>query len=164
MCRDALSKGKVAWGFPESEKDAKFFIALKTALERLGMKSDGGISFNDRKQFADAFADGRIAFYYGGSGFWALDPGGDVQMLFTPDLHKPLQHLSGDAQLQQLIRNLNANPESFRELNRFVYADARLNIYTHVRRFFASKNKNLLGEVPFAITSPAPWQVFEARK
>ena len=163
-CRDALSKSKISWGFPESERDAKFFVALKNALERLGIKSDGGISFTDRKQFAEAFADGRIAFYYGGSGFWALDPAGDVQMLFTPNLHKPLQHLSSDKRLQQLIGELGKNPESFRELNRFVYADARLNIYTHVRRFFASKNKSLLGEVPFAITSPAPWQVFEAGK
>lgn len=163
-CRDTLSKSKVSWGYPESEKDAKFFVALKAAFERLGMKIDSGVSFADRKQFAEAFAEGRIAFYYGGSGFWALDPSGDVQMLFTPNLHKPLQHLSGDTRFRQLVDKLDSNPEAFRELNRFVYTDARLNIYTHVRRFFASKNKALLGEVPFAITSPAPWQVFEERK
>lgn len=162
-CRDDLAKHKISWGFPEAEKDAKFFVALKAAFDRLGMKTVG-VSFADRKEFADAFADGRVSFYYGGSGFWAHDPKGDVQMLFTPHLHKPLQHLSDDARLQELIRKLDTSPEPFRDLNQFIYADARLNIYTHVRRFFASKDKLLLTEVPFAITSPAPWQVFENRK
>lgn len=133
------------------------------SVNKLGIKETQPITKPTRKEFSDIFADNKVAFFNAGSGFWALDPSGDMKMLFTPNLHKPLKHISNDDKLQKLIGNLEQNSEAYKEVNKYLYNDAKFNVYTHLRRFFVAKNKSLLGEVPFAITSPAPWQVFKVK-
>lgn len=162
-CKDKLKKTNIPWGYAETEKDMIFFEVLKLTFNKLGIKTTTPITAPTRKEFSDLFADGKVAFYNAGSGFWALDPGGDMKMLFTPNLHKPLRHVSEDIKLQNFIGRLEQDKSTFSEVNRYLYEEARFNVYTHLRRFFAAKDKALTGEVPFAITSPAPWQVFRAQ-
>lgn len=159
-CKDKLAKGTFPWGYAEPERDAIFFQALSRTFETLGIKATKPIVKQTRKEFSDQFSEGKVAFFNAGSGFWALDPAGDMKMLLTPNLHKPLKHVSDDEKLQTLIGQLSSSSSTYAKVNRYLFEEARFNVYTHVRRFFAAKNKNLLGDVPFAITSPAPWQVF----
>lgn len=159
-CKAKLAKEAFPWGYAEPERDAIFFQALSRTFETLGIKVTKPIVKQTRKEFSDLFSEGKVAFFNAGSGFWALDPAGDMKMLLTPNLHKPLKHVSDDDNLQTLISQLNSSSSTYAKVNRYLFEEARFNVYTHVRRFFAAKNKNLLGDVPFAITSPAPWQVF----
>jgi ABC-type transport system substrate-binding protein len=160
-CKDKLAKSTIPWGYAETEKDAVFFQVLKFTFDKLGIKSTAPITKPTRKDFSDIFSEGKVAFFNAGSGFWALDPAGDMKMLFTPNLHKPLKHISDDEKLQMLIGKLGTGAAAYTETNRYLYEESRFNVYTHLRRFFATKNKSILAEVPFAITSPAPWQVFK---
>ena len=160
-CKNKLQKTKIPWGFAETEKDMIFFEVLKLTFTKLGIETTTPITAPTRKEFSDLFAEGKVAFYNGGSGFWALDPGGDMKMLFTPNLHKPLRHVSEDTKLQTFIERLEHDKSTFSEVNHYLFDEARFNVYTHLRRFFAARDKTLIGEVPFAITSPAPWQVFK---
>lgn len=160
-CKAKLAKETFPWGYAEPERDAVFFQALNQTFKTLGIKATKPIVKATRKEFSDLFSEGKTAFFNAGSGFWALDPAGDMKMLLTPNLHKPLKHVSDDDKLQSLIGQLSSSSATYTEVNRYLFEEARFNVYTHVRRFFAAKNKKLIGEVPFAITSPAPWQVFK---
>ncbi len=160
-CKAKLAKESFPWGYAEPERDAIFFQALKRTFEVLDIKASSPVIKSTRKEFSDLFAEGKVAFFNAGSGFWALDPAGDMKMLLTPNLHKPLKHVSDDEKLQSLIAQLSSSSSNYAKVNRYLFEEARFNVYTHVRRFFAAKNKKLLGDVPFAITSPAPWQVFK---
>ena len=99
-----------------------------------------------------------------GSGFWAHDPAGDLQMLFTPNLHKALNFVTQDEKFQNLIRDAVNNSENesyYKAVNQYLYEEGLINIYAHVRRFYFSKNKNFLKKSPLGYSAPTPWQVFE---
>lgn len=163
-CQKHFSKTPIAWGYTENEKDAVFFQVLKKTFERIGMKPSAPILASTRSDAANLYATGKIAIFNAGSGFWALDPAGDMKMLFTPNLHKPLQHITDDSKLQSLIEGIEDNPQNYEKVNRYLYKDAKFNTYAHLRRFFAAKEKNILADLAFAVTSPAPWQVFKVEK
>lgn len=160
-CKSAFAKAKISWGYAEGEMRSVFNDALKKTFEKIGVKhSDPTVAAN-RKDLADFFADGKISVFSGSSGFWALDPSGDMKMLFTPNLHKALKFVSDDSKLQKMISELDSGQGNYAQVNRYLYDEATFNVYSHLRRFFASPSKKLLVDVPFAITSPAPWQVFK---
>lgn len=161
-CKSVFGKSVIDWGYVESESQTIFVETLKRTLAKVGARPGEPKLASSRKELADLFASGKIGLYSASSGFWALDPAGDVKMLFTPNLHKVLSHVSSDAKLQKLIGELNDDPGSYAAVNRHLFDEATFNVYAHLRRFFASPNKDLLMDVPFAITSPAPWQVFKA--
>ncbi len=158
-CKSAFAKAKIGWGYAEGEMRTIFIDTLKKTFEKIEVRpSDPTVAAN-RKDLADSFADGKISVLSGSSGFWALDPSGDMKMLFTPNLHKALKFVSDDTKLQKMISELDSG--TYAQVNRYLYDEAMFNVYSHLRRFFASPSKKLLVDVPFAITSPAPWQVFK---
>lgn len=159
-CKAAFANTKISWGYPDNEKHSTFIDALKQTLTKVGVKTTDPIVVTDRKEMADQFVAGKISVMNGSSGFWALDPAGDMKMLFTPDLHKALKFVSGDVKLQEMISELSGGQSAYSKINKYLHEEATFNVYSHLRRFYASPNKNLLVDVPFAITSPAPWQVF----
>ena len=160
-CKNAFKKASIAWGYNEGEKNSTFVETLKKTFEKVGAKIESPVIAPDRKTLMDYFSDGKIALFSASSGFWALDPVGDMKMLFTPNLHKVLRFASEDPALQKMINDLENGKTNFKEVNRYLYNQGVFNVYSHLRRFFASPNKSLLADVPFAITSPAPWQVFK---
>lgn len=162
-CKAALERSEIPWGFDEADRNSLFVRTVETTLRELGVKKTLPVAKKSRKEFAEAFTDGNIAFFNAGSGFWALDPAGDTRMLFTPNLHKPLAQITSDQHFQQLLHKLDREPDSFKKLNEYMFEESLINVYGHQRRFFAAKNKSLAREVTFAITSPAPWQVFTAK-
>ncbi len=161
-CQKLLSKSHITWGFTEAEKSSNYVAAFKQTLERLENKNSEPIHGADRGLMFDQFASGKLSALNISSGFWALDPAGDVKMLFTPGLHKVFTYQSKDKQLQNMISSLSKEQKGYTQLNQYLYDEALFNVYSHLRRFYASPNKKLINDVPFAISSPAPWQVFGA--
>ena len=95
--------------------------------------------------------------------FGALDVAGDLQMLFTPKLHKALEFVAGDLQLQKMIEEAVQNSKddkAFANVNQYLYQRALIRPYSHFKRFYLAKNPNLLNNIPVGITFPAPWQLF----
>lgn len=159
-CEGLFSRSKIAWGFTETERSSTFVAVFQATLARLGIKNSEPQLGRDRAEMFDWFAQGKIAAINLSTGFWALDPAGDVKMLFTPGLHKPLKFLSDDRELQNLIAGLTGEEKSYAKLNQYLYEKGLFNVYAHLRRFYASSCEAALKGVHFAISSPAPWQVF----
>jgi hypothetical protein len=162
-CKKKFLGTVIPWGFDEGHRDSTFVKAITSALTELGVTASKPLAVSTRKEFTDSFAGGKIAFYNAGSGFWALDPVGDLKMLFTPNLHKPLKQLWSDPKFLELLAGVGEDAASFKALNTYLFDESLLNVYGHQRRFFAAKNSSLFRELNFAITSPAPWQVFKVQ-
>lgn len=163
-CLARFKKEKINWGYVESEKNSEFVQAVSKALSKIGLADLAPTFFKNRKDMMDAYSDGRITIVTGGSGFWAHDPSGDLQMLFTPNLHKPLNFVTRDQKLQELIRDVVASPDkkdAYRSVNQYLHDEAVVSVYTHVRRFYFSKNKSFLKNSQIGFSAPTPWQVFE---
>lgn len=162
-CKKRVALHPFRWGYVEAEKNSAFVEALELTLKEIGYKGEKPLVAQSRKELNTWFTEGKVAITSGGSGFWAHDPVGDLQMLFTPNLHKSLDFVTKDNTLQKLIRELSNNPsdkELMTKVNQYMHDEALFNVYSYVRRFFMSSNENHSLDLPFAITSPAPWQVF----
>ncbi len=165
-CKIKFKTNPPAWGMVESEKDSNLNKALKMTFKELGAKEEPTVLLKTRGELDDLFEAGKISIARGASGFWAQDAVGDLQMLFTPSLHKSLDFVTQDPTLQKLIHNLKEDPTNkgrFVEVNQYLHDEALFNVYSHVRRFFISKKSTAVLELPFAITSPFPWHLFEER-
>ncbi|MCB9073334.1 MAG: hypothetical protein H6623_06905 [Bdellovibrionaceae bacterium] len=162
-CKKHFQESKIKWGYSESEKGGLFFQVLTKTFERLNAPITTPIVFKNRADHSSAYAAATVDIFNAGSGFWALDPSGDLKMLFTPKLHKALEPITEDKNLQDLLAKIDGSKESFAKVNRYLFQDAKFNIYTHPRRFFVAKDRETLAELPFAVTSPAPWQVFKVQ-
>ena len=143
-------------------------ILTKKVFEKLQIPTVAGVALPDRVAEADAFSRNEIGLLPAQTGFWALDPAGDVQMLFAPNMHEMFKFVTGDKELQILVRNLKDGAQdkvgSYKKLNQYLFNDAVFNVFTHVRRFYSSRDKNLIAELPISVTSPSPWQVFQVAR
>lgn len=166
-CLGQLKKSPPLWAQTEDETDAIFRLIAEKTFEVLGIEKPTPVKLKNRKEETEAFAKGEISLMGASTGFWALDPAGDIQMLLTPNMHKLLQFVSNDDQAQKLIKNLKSvegiNAKAFTELNQYIFDDAKFNVFAHVRRFYAAQALESMAELPVSITSPAPWQVFRMK-
>lgn len=166
-CKEKIKSSPPAWGIAESEKNANINKALQLTFKKLGSSENPTMVLKTKSELGDLFDSGKLSIFYGGSGFWAQDAAGDLQMLFTPGLHKSLDFVTQDTGLQSLIQKLKEDPTNksrFVEINQYIHDEALFNVYSHVRRFFVSKKSSQNLVLPFAITSPFPWHLFEAKK
>ncbi len=166
-CREKLKSNPPPFGMVESEKESFLNRALAMTFKELGGSGQPSIMLQTRSERGDLFDAGKVSIFYGGSGFWAQDAAGDVQMLFTPGLHKSLDFVTQDHGLQELIRKLKEEPSSkerFTDINQYLHDEALFNVYAHMRRFYISAKGGRTLDLPFAITSPFPWHVFEVSK
>ncbi len=161
-CKTKFSKNVIPWALEEADRGSLFDQTIRATLEKLGAKPLIPNFVPTRKDLVKKFTGDEIAFYNSGSGFWALDPMGDVKMLFTPNLHKQFSQVTTDPKIQSLLDKLDASASSYKRVNEYLFQESLFNVYGHQRRFFATKNRSLIPELNFAITSPAPWQVFRA--
>lgn len=162
-CLVKMRKNKISWGYVESEKNTAFVQAVLATIKSLELSGEPQL-LKSRKEMADKFVNGEISMFNAGSGFWAHDPSGDLQMLFTPNLHKPLNFITKDDTLQSLIKSLSedqSNVSKYVTINKYLHDEALFNVYTHVRRFYFSKDKNRLKQIPQGAAAPTPWQVFQ---
>ena len=166
-CKDKIKIHPPVWGVAEPEKDSILNKALQMTFKKLGASENPTMVLKTKSELGDLFDSGKVSIFYGGSGFWAQDAAGDLQMLFTPGLHKSLDFVTQDESLQSLIYKLKEDPTNksrFTEINQYLHDEALFNVYSHVRRFFVSKKSSQNLDLPFAITSPFPWHLFEAAK
>ncbi|MGE4234601.1 MAG: ABC transporter substrate-binding protein [Bacteriovoracia bacterium] len=162
-CLVKMRINKISWGYVENEKNTAFVQAIIATIKALELNGEPQL-FKSRKEMADKFVSGEISMFNAGSGFWAHDPAGDLQMLFTPNLHKPLNFITQDSTLQKLIKSLSedqSNTSKYVTINKYLHDEALFNVYTHVRRFYFSKDKNRLKQIPQGAAAPTPWQVFQ---
>ncbi len=164
-CLKALRENPPRWAQQKNDEDLIYYRTAEKTYEVLGIKNPGPLVVADRKQESEAFVSGEVAAMGASTGFWALDPAGDIQMLLTPNMHKILQFVTKDQKVQTLIKKLKNGQENdtaaFKEINHYIFNEASFNVFAHVRRFFASDNLDNIAELPISITSPAPWQVFK---
>jgi ABC-type transport system substrate-binding protein len=162
-CKEKFNREPIYWSKPPAGQKTLFAEIMSRVFDEMGVKKVDPIITETQDLEDELFMKGKISAISFQTGFWALDPAGDIQMLLTPNMHEVLNFVTQDEKLQELIRKLKTNTtdESFKEVNRYIYEQAIFNVFTHVRRFYASNNKSLLAEAPVSITSPAPWQVFK---
>lgn len=166
-CLAQMKDNPPKWAETNDESDAIYRIIAEKTFDILGIPKSQPVKLNNRKEETEAFIKGEISIMGASTGFWALDPAGDIQMLLTPNMHKLLQFVSNDDKAQDLVRNLkngaDNNPEVFKKLNQYIFDEAKFNVFAHIRRFYASDSLLNLSELPVSITSPAPYQVFRLK-
>ena len=163
-CLEKIRKSQVQWGYVEGEKNTAYFQTLTVLFKKLEIKDNKPVLFASRKEMFEAFYEGKIALAGVSSGFWAHDPSGDLQMLFTPNLHKILSFVSRDGSLQKLIKDVVKESESqgsYKVVNQYLFDESLFNVYTHIRRFYFTKNNSYLKKPQLGMSAPNPWQVFE---
>ena len=136
---------------------------VERAYSSLGLERPEINTFKGFAELDDAFLKKEIDFIFFNSGFWPMDAAGDLQMLFTPNLHKPLYFVSKDKKFQGMIEEIVKNPNDeklYRQLNQYLYNHALMRAYAYSQRFYLSKNHDFLNGLPLGVTSPAPWQLF----
>lgn len=162
-CFKKLRAKDLSWGYVNGDAETLFVKTMEKVIALMELKGPAQV-FDSRKEMMDAFVGARIAVVNAGSGFWANDPAGDLQMLFTPNLHRPLNYITKDENLQKLIRDLGkhqADNSKFYAVNQYLHDEALINTYTHLRRFYFSKNGKKLQQIPQGSAAPHPWQVFK---
>lgn len=114
----------------------------------------------------EAIANGTYDFIVNGTGFWALDPFGDIKMLFTPQMHKVLQDLAEDTELQAMIEKLNSpsfenKNEEAKKLNIYIHEQYIYNVFAHFSFVFLSDSDSINeATIPQSGTLPSPWMFF----
>lgn len=167
-CLKELRKNPPKWAIVKEDAGSICSLVTEKTFEVLGIPKPEPKLFDTRKQETEAFIKGEISVLGASTGFWAMDPAGDIQMLLTPNMHKILQFVANDDKVQTLIRSLKSgaeknNPEGFRKLNQYIHDQGLFNVFAHVRRFYSSNSLDNISELPVSITSPAPWQVFRMK-
>ncbi len=167
-CREIFQRHPIRWSIVANFRAPLFEDAVKSTLKALGQANPEPMVFQSFSEQQTSFVGGKIDLMRVASGLWPLDPFGDLQMLFTPNMHEILKPLHNDSVLQTLLGDLRLNlPSSEKrkkaeELNRHLYREGIFNVLEHISRFYISQTGVIPSSLPAAITSPAPWQVFQA--
>jgi hypothetical protein len=163
-CKMKLQENPIHWLKSKSNPNSFFVQVMEQVFANLGIENQEPILADTQKDEVEMFVSGKLSVSSFQTGFWAFDPSGDVQMLFTPNLHKSLSFVSQAPKTQILVKNLESTKDknsAFAILNRHIFSGSLFNVFTHVRRFVASKDQRLIQEAPVSITAPAPWQYFK---
>ena len=165
-CRNSFKGSLIRWGITKSHTPSLESAALSKLFHALGVANPEPFRFENREAGFDSFTSGKTAVHLGSSGLWALDPFGDLQMFFTPNLHKSQYFSSQGSQMQDYIAQLRrADSPSKRKdlallLNQHIFNSSLFFVYAHSRRFFIGEKGSSLERIPMAISGAAPWQVF----
>lgn len=108
-----------------------------------------------------------VALQLSNSGFWPLDPVGDIQMLLTPNLHEDYMDISTNLKVQSLLKDISTAltpgviKTQMEQLNQYLYDQAMFNIFSNQAYLYLSaKDHQLHHGATFSVTFPYPWQVF----
>lgn len=135
------------------------FELIVQTLKDLGVEN-----FNIHKgltssKITEDFALGNLSIVSGASGFWALDPVGDVEMYFTKNLHQTLKYVWEDNEIYTLIKKIDRNNIrlSLESLNKHIFSDSRLGVFMHFRRFYATNKDLKVKQTSNSISVSPPW-------
>ena len=160
-CLEILKNTKIYLASPSNNTLKLGFDTVLSTFDKLGIKNYIVYHNLSNAEATNLFAEGKLTLTVGASGFWAQDPVGDMEMYFTKNLHKTLTYVWEDEELYYLIRSINfpSLKQSMEAINRHIYADSRLGVYMHFRRFYAIPVGFEIETLSTAISSPAPWQL-----
>lgn len=164
ICKSKLQKEPIKWLKATNNPKSLLALVMEKVFNELGIEKSEPLVVETQKDEVEFFNNNQLSISGFQTGFWAFDPAGDIQMLLTQNMHKSMKFVSEDQKMQDLIRNLKISglqSSAFVELNKHIYKESLFNVFSHIRRFFAVKDKKILQEAPVSITSPAPWQLFK---
>ncbi|SMF84549.1 ABC-type transport system, substrate-binding protein [Pseudobacteriovorax antillogorgiicola] len=130
---------------PENSPGLK---AVKLTLDEFGLKG-----VRDDRNFD---------LQLGSTGFWPIDPMGDLQMLFTPGLHKSLEAIARDPMMQKKIEDLQdldgeTLDEEAKKFSRYMFDKGIFNVYKYNQRLYLT---NFEPRVSLVTVATSPWQFF----
>ena len=162
--KDFLNKEIILPNINEGPSSLIYTSIKKVAIE-LKMK----IKMNDQnlnqKNIVDDFVTGKLSMIFGGSGFWAQDPIGDLEMYFTKNFHKTMTFTWADDGIYSRLESLDANTDDSKtkklmeDFNTYIFEQSIVAPILHFRRFYKTADNQKLKELPQAVTSPSPWQL-----
>lgn len=164
-CINKFVKHPIVWAKITSKRASYFEQILAKSMTNFNIPNRV-VEVENMAKAEMLFVKNEIALRSFGSGFWALDPLGDIQMLFTPNLHPMLKYIANDKVIVDLLEKLRfvntPDKESalLKQVNLHLYNDAKMNVFLHTRKFYVSPNKNILRDLAQGVASPAAWQVF----
>jgi len=143
-----------------------FTQTMLNVYKSLGIADTKPVEIKERKEMRNLFLSGKIALFVSSSQFWELDPGGDLKMFLTPKMHPPLKFVTEDSHLQGLLSKIDStespleNRKFFEDVNRYVYEQSLLNVYSHFQMLLVTKKGNTLDPTKYSLTITKPWDVF----
>lgn len=141
--------------------------AIIAAAKNLGMNILDVKNLTPEAQL-EYFLSGSTPVVAGSSGFWALDPVGDMVMWFTPGLHRTMSFVWNDKRLYSIIdkldQELNESEQKYHAeiLNMYLSKQSIIAPIVHFKRIYLTNIRADNISLPQAVTSPAPWQVLPA--
>ncbi len=163
-CVVAYQKHPIKFGGYKYSTWAMVESTLLKIHESLGLPPPQIVTYEDPYEYIQAFLKGDVQISAGSSGFWALDPVGDLKMYFTPNLHERLNLVSRDPKLRKMIDGIDTAKDikvHLQKITTHLYENAIFNVYGHSARFYFGSKKQKLNDMPIGITAPAPWQFFQ---
>jgi ABC-type transport system substrate-binding protein len=166
-CIEKFKDQKFKWGIRRKIAPAFLVDALKKTAKDLNLQLD-----IENPEIApgshtgwDAYQNKNVVLHTTHSGFWPLDPIGDIQMLFTPNMHQDYKDIWTNNQLVTLLKDLGDTEDEslvdkkMKIINQSLYQDATMSIishqsYTYIYKKSKAHIKNL------SLTVPYPWEVF----
>jgi hypothetical protein len=163
-CLEKLRTAKFRWAAVGGPATPFRTVIIET-LKEFGQSEVAPIAKANYDEVLASFLNNETSILGYSSGFWAQDPVGDLQMYFTPGLHPILNFITGDKFLQTLLADLDGVDDSglkpaMEKINRYLFNQSLSNVVAHVRKFYLAKNDEIISDPSFALSSPAPWQVF----
>jgi ABC-type transport system substrate-binding protein len=171
-CRSKFKDADLAWYFSRIGYKSDLAKALQETVKELGISKFKRVEVKGPNDSFDAHGAKKSFFVHFSTGFWPLDPAGDLQMLFTPNLHLDMNYISNNPELQQLLESLNSETgspnrnELFLTINKFMFEDGKFNIINHIRNFYVTNKNAQSDNLPLSIKdmSAAPWQIFQVNE
>lgn len=164
-CLNELRNTPITWHkVKKSRKSFEDDLVIQ-ALNDLGVKQVKVSEVESASLRDHLYLENKTSFLSAGSGFWAQDPLGDLQMFFSPGMHPLLKDTISNPNIKKHLDQLDNSTEitlyeNFLELNKAVYVDSTLAVFMHTRRFYAANSFDDIRDLPQAVVAPAAWQVF----
>ena len=162
-----LKNSRLRWTrFPPGQNNFYNQLIERTA-RRLGIELETAAELSSARDHEAEFYKLNTFCVFGRTGFWPLDPVGDIRMLFTPNLHQGLQVIWKDKHVTNSLDEIGklSDPIIIRsqmeDLNRYFVTQSVFNSIAQFRRYFASSGRDTLREMPLAVQQPYAWQVFK---
>ena len=154
-CRFSQSKAAGKLGFHEQ--------LVVAADKTLGM--DTVVStVKESEERGNRFLTGKSSWYGADTSIWALDYEGDTKMLFSRHVHKLLEFVTRDEQLQKLLTRLQVleadsskHALHLREFNEYLFKTALFNVFAHPRMYVLAMRDSGLRKRSFPKTEISPW-------
>lgn len=164
-CFKKLSNTEFPWVRTKKERNSFEDDLMNQVIQQLNLKKVKVIEVNKASERDQLYLDNRNSFIFAGSGFWAQEPLGDLQMFFSHGMHPLLRDVIENPEVKTELSKLdeigeNSLGEHFKKLNQAIYKTSILSVFLHTRRFYAGESVDEIRDLPQAVVAPAAWQVF----